>query len=70
MFQLITEKIAKMPEQLTPLQEFWHYFSRNKGAVAGLRYIILMVIIALLADLLAPHSLNEQFRQFLLTSLV
>lgn len=61
MSRLITEKIAKMPEQLTPLQEFWHYFSRNKGVVAGLGYIILMVVIALLAGLLAPHSPNEQF---------
>lgn len=55
-----------MPAPLTPLQEFWHYFSRNKGAVIGMGYIILMVVIALLADLLAPHSPNEQFRQFLL----
>lgn len=66
MSQLIEQQIDKMPAPLTPLQEFWHYFSRNKGAVIGMGYIILMVVIALLADLLAPHSPNEQFRQFLL----
>ncbi|MDR5609761.1 MULTISPECIES: dipeptide ABC transporter permease DppC [unclassified Arsenophonus] len=66
MSQLIEQQIDKMPEPLTPLQEFWHYFSRNKGAVIGMGYIILMVVIALFADLLAPHSPNEQFRQFLL----
>lgn len=66
MSQLIEQQIDKMPAPLKPLQEFWHYFSRNKGAVIGMGYIILMVVIALLADLLAPHSPNEQFRQFLL----
>lgn len=66
MSQLIEQQIDKMPARLTPLQEFWHYFSRNKWAVIGMGYIILMVVIALLADLLAPHSPNEQFRQFLL----
>lgn len=67
MSQLIEQQIDKMPAPLTPLQEFWHYFSRNKGAVAGMGYIVLMVVIALLADFLAPHAPNEQFRQFLLT---
>ncbi|MDR5617132.1 dipeptide ABC transporter permease DppC [Arsenophonus sp.] len=66
MSQLIEQQIDRMPAPLTPLQEFWHYFSRNKGAVIGMGYIILMVVIALFADLLAPHSPNEQFRQFLL----
>lgn len=70
MSQLIEQQIDKMQAPLTPLQEFWHYFSRNKGAVIGMGYIILMVVIALLADLLAPHSPNEQFREFLLMPLV
>ena len=67
MSQAIEQQIDTVPEPLTPLQEFWHYFSRNKGAVIGMGYIVLMVVMALLADLLAPHSPNEQFRQFLLT---
>jgi dipeptide transport system permease protein len=52
---------------MTPLQEFWHYFKRNKGAVVGMFYIILMVLIAILAGVLAPHAPDEQFRQALLT---
>src|SRR3954471_22254845 len=39
-----------------PLREFWGYFSANKGAVAGLVVIITVVLVALLADVLAPHS--------------
>jgi dipeptide transport system permease protein len=39
-----------------PLREFWGYFSANRGAVAGLFVIVAVVLIALLADVLAPHS--------------
>jgi dipeptide transport system permease protein len=39
-----------------PLREFWGYFSSNKGAVAGLFVIIAVVLIALLADVIAPHA--------------
>ncbi|QHM77366.1 Dipeptide transport system permease protein DppC [Mixta theicola] len=54
------------PKPMTPLQEFWHYFKRNKGAVIGLVYIIIMVLIAIFAGLLAPHGPAEQFRDALL----
>jgi dipeptide transport system permease protein len=39
-----------------PVREFWGYFSQNHGAVAGLVVIIAVVLIALAADLIAPHS--------------
>ncbi|WP_201859181.1 ABC transporter permease subunit [Microvirga soli] len=39
-----------------PLREFWGYFSANRGAVAGLFVIVGVVLIALLADVVAPHS--------------
>jgi dipeptide transport system permease protein len=39
-----------------PLREFWGYFSANKGAVAGLVVIVTVVLVALLANVLAPHS--------------
>jgi dipeptide transport system permease protein len=39
-----------------PLSEFWSYFSANAGAVAGLVVIFALVVLALLADLIAPHS--------------
>ncbi len=37
-----------------PLQEFWHYFKRNKGAVVGSVYVAIMIIIAVFANFLAP----------------
>lgn len=53
-------------EPVRPLREFWHYFSENRGAVAGLAVILTIVFLALFADLVAPHPPNEQFRDFLL----
>ena len=58
--------VAAAPKPMTPLQEFWHYFKRNKGAVIGLVYIVLMLLIAIFADVLAPHAPAEQFRDALL----
>lgn len=54
------------PEMKTPLQEFWYYFSQNKGAVVGLCFICIIIIIALFADFIAPHSPIEQYRDALL----
>lgn len=38
------------------LAEFWYYFSENKGAVAGLVVFALVVLAAIFAPLIAPHS--------------
>ncbi|WP_445373639.1 dipeptide ABC transporter permease DppC [Photorhabdus tasmaniensis] len=63
----VTEPANSAPKIMTPMQEFWYYFKRNKGAVAGLVYIVLMLLIALLAGVLAPYGAAEQFRGSLLT---
>ncbi|WP_340610199.1 dipeptide ABC transporter permease DppC [Xenorhabdus bharatensis] len=60
------QTVSGAPKMMTPIQEFWHYFKRNKGAVIGLAYIVLMLLIALFAGLLAPHGPAEQFRDSLL----
>jgi dipeptide transport system permease protein len=39
-----------------PLREFWTSFSANKGAVAGLIVIILVLLCALFAPLIAPYD--------------
>ncbi|WP_439496355.1 ABC transporter permease subunit [Bosea sp. (in: a-proteobacteria)] len=39
-----------------PLREFWSYFSANRGAVAGLFVIVAVLLMAVFADLIAPHS--------------
>uniref|UniRef100_A0A9E8CS52 ABC transporter permease subunit n=1 Tax=Bosea sp. NBC_00436 TaxID=2969620 RepID=A0A9E8CS52_9HYPH len=41
-----------------PVREFWTYFSANRGAVAGLVVIVLVLLCALLAPVIAPHDPN------------
>ncbi len=48
------------------LKEFWHYFSENHGAVAGLAVIVLIILVAVFADVISPHSPIEQYRDHLL----
>ncbi|AUG98901.1 dipeptide ABC transporter permease DppC [Pectobacteriaceae bacterium CE70] len=66
MTQVTESVVNSAPKPMTPLQEFWHYFKRNKGAVVGLVYILVMFTIALGANVLAPHLPAEQFRNSLL----
>jgi dipeptide transport system permease protein len=39
----------------SPLREFWSGFSANRGAVAGFAVIAILLLLAILADLIAPH---------------
>lgn len=39
-----------------PLREFWSYFSSNKGAVAGLVIVLLMLLLAAFAPWIAPYE--------------
>ncbi len=48
-----------------PVAEFWFYFKENKGAVVGLAYVVFLVLVAILADVIAPHSAVEQYRDAL-----
>ena len=45
-----------------PLAAFWSAFKENRGAVGGLVVVLFIVALAILADVVAPHSPNEQFR--------
>jgi dipeptide transport system permease protein len=48
------------------LAEFWSYFSENRGAVVGLAFFIVVVVVAVFANYIAPHAPNEQYRDALL----
>jgi len=47
-------------------KEFWYYFKENKGAVVGLVIVSIFLLMALLADVIAPYSPSDQFRDFTL----
>lgn len=51
----------------SPFKEFWKAFARNKGAVAGLLFMAVVVFCALFAPWVAPFDPSEQFRDALLT---
>jgi dipeptide transport system permease protein len=45
-----------------PLVEVWWSFCENKGAVAGLVVVLTVFALAILADIVAPYSPTDQFR--------
>lgn len=62
----VTETTTNAPEPLTPLREFWVHFSKNKGAVVGLAYIIIIFFVSVFADFIAPYDPVAQARDALL----
>jgi dipeptide transport system permease protein len=56
------EGVAAFLAQPSPLAAFWAAFRENKGAVLGLAVFALVVGLALAANLVAPYSPIEQFR--------
>jgi len=59
------------PGALTPpsgrmvaAREFWANFSRNRGAVVAGLIVLVLILIALTAPLIAPHSPIEQYRDY------
>lgn len=50
---VLTPAAAEPPR---PLHEFWSYFSSNKGAVAGMIIVLLMLLLAAFAPWIAPYE--------------
>lgn len=61
----ITTNTVESPPH--PLVEFWQYFIVNRGALVGFVIILMLVAVAFLAPLLAPHDPIEQYRDAFLT---
>jgi len=53
---------ALIPADRSPLAAFWSAFRENRGAFAGFVVVVLIVMLALGADIVAPYSPTEQFR--------
>lgn len=51
-----------LPPQPSRLRAFWSAFAENRGAVAGLAVVLLIALLALTADWVAPYAPDEQFR--------
>jgi dipeptide transport system permease protein len=57
----------EVPTAPTPLRELWSSYSRSRGALIGLALVLLLLVLAIGADFIAPHPPNEQYRDFTLT---
>ena len=42
--------------------EFWRAYAQNRGAVAGLVVVGALIVLAICADVIAPHPPHEQYR--------
>ena len=62
-----TSAATQVPKRKSALAEFWHYFRENRGAVIGLVFFVIICLVAIFADFLAPHSPIQQYRDALLT---
>jgi dipeptide transport system permease protein len=56
------ESLATVMAQPSPVAAFWSAFRENKGAVFGLAVFGFVLLMALAANVVAPHSPIEQFR--------
>lgn len=57
-----TQPVSTAALRRQMLAEFWFYFSENRGAVIGLFVFLALVLIAIFAPFVAPHSPFEQYR--------
>jgi hypothetical protein len=48
------------------LREFWQAYTQSRGAIIGIALIVVLVVLAIGANVIAPHSPYEQFRDFTL----
>ncbi len=58
------DESARVLAQPSPVAAFWSAFRENRGALIGLGVVGAVVLIAIGADFIAPHSPIEQFRDF------
>jgi len=59
-------RLAVENPRLVMLRDFWASFSENRGAVAGLVFMVVLVLVAVFAPLVAPHAPDVQNRDALL----
>lgn len=60
------KKTATPPHLISPAREVWLSMRANRGAMAGLAILVILVFLAVFADVVAPHSPIEQYRDNLL----
>jgi dipeptide transport system permease protein len=63
----ITTALGQQPATAPgPLREFWQSYSQSRGALIGLGLVVVLLLLAIFADVVSPHPPNEQYRDFTL----
>ncbi len=65
----MTDSVVKLSDaaiRRQMLADFWFYFRQNRGAVVGMWVFAGLVLLALFAQVIAPHSPTQQYRDALL----
>ncbi len=57
------QKMAQAPHLISPTREVWLSLRANRGAMAGLAILVVLAFLAIFANVVAPHSPIEQFRE-------
>jgi dipeptide transport system permease protein len=63
----MTDQIIATNESVAeagPWREFWYSLSRSRGSMIGLGVIVILLLLALTANWVAPHPPFEQYRSF------
>ena len=66
MADTLNEPVSSAALRRQALAEFWFYFSENRGAVVGLVFFVALILIAVFAPFVAPHSPFDQYRDAVL----
>jgi dipeptide transport system permease protein len=54
------------PAPTSPARELWRSYAQSRGALLGLAIVVALVLLAIFADVVAPHPPGEQYRDFTL----
>ncbi|MCB1972793.1 MAG: ABC transporter permease subunit, partial [Geminicoccaceae bacterium] len=65
MTERVQDSVGTKPPH--PLQDVWADFRRNRGAMVGLALIVVITLIAVFANVVAPYGPAEQFRDAFLS---
>src|SRR5580698_2671807 len=60
----LADEAAQVLAQPSPIAAFAAAYRENRGAMVGLAVLAVVVLAAIFAEVLAPHSPIEQFREF------
>ncbi|GAA0757263.1 ABC transporter permease subunit [Ideonella azotifigens] len=63
MAEMAVSPVAKTSAPPSAARQFWLSFSENRGAMLGLVIVVVVVLLAVFAEWVAPYAPDQQFRE-------